>query len=267
MGEQVRQRCLAGGVAPLQGQREGLEAMALAAAVGRRWRTDQQTALQIPSASHAGAARTLTEREGKQALAAFGVAIPRGDLAPPNRAAELAASLGYPVVMKASGAHLAHKSEAGGVVLNIRTAADAAAAAERLSQLSATLLVEEMLTDGVAEVLVGVILDPQFGQVLVLASGGIFAEILSDSVSLLPPWNGAAIRRGLAQLSVAKLLNGFRGKPRGDLAALSELVLGITRYASAHIEQLVELDVNPVIVRPNGLGAVAVDTLIRMREP
>ena len=76
-----------------------------------------------------------------------------------------------------------------------------------------------------------------------------------------------AIRRGLAQLSVAKLLDGFRGKPRGDLPALIELVLGITRYASAHIEQLVELDVNPVIVRPNGLGAVAVDTLIRMREP
>lgn len=267
MGEQVRQRCLAGGVAPLQGQREGLEAMALAAEVGRRWRSEHPTALQIPLAAHGGAARTLTEREGKQALAAFGVAVPRGDLAPPNRAAELAGNLGYPVVMKASGAHLAHKSEAGGVVLNIRTMADAAAAAERLSQLSATLLVEEMLTDGVAEVLVGVILDPQFGQVLVLGSGGIFAEILSDSVSLLPPWNGAAIRRGLAQLSVAKLLDGFRGKPRGDLPALIELVLGITRYASAHIEQLVELDVNPVIVRPNGLGAVAVDTLIRMREP
>ncbi len=266
MGEQVRQRCLAGGVAPLQGQREGLEAMALAAAVGRHWRTDQQTALQIPSASHAGAVRTLTEREGKQALAAFDVVIPRGDLAPPNRAAELAGSLGFPVVMKASGAHLAHKSEAGGVVLNIRTAADAAVAAQRLSQLSSTLLVEEMLTDSVAEVLVGVILDPHFGQVLVLGSGGIFAEILSDSVSLLPPWNGAAIRRALAQLSVAKLLDGFRGKPRGDLAALIDLVLGITRYASAHIEQLVELDVNPVIVRPNGLGAVAVDTLIRVRE-
>jgi acyl-CoA synthetase (NDP forming) len=266
MGEQVRQRCLAGGVAPLQGQREGLEAMALAASVGQRWLTDDSIALQIPSAQLAGATRTLTEREGKQALAAFGVAIPRGDLAPPDRATELASSLGYPVVMKASGAHLTHKSEAGGVVLNIRTAADAGSAAECLSPLSSVLLVEEMLTDGVAEILVGVVLDPQFGQVLVLGSGGIFTEILNDSVSLLPPWNGAAIRRGLAQLAVAKLLNGFRGKPRGDTEALVDLVLGVARYASAHIEQLVELDVNPVIVRPNGLGAVAVDTLIRMRE-
>jgi acetate---CoA ligase (ADP-forming) len=267
LGEHVRQRCLAGGVAPLQGQREGLEAMALAAAVGQRWLADNSIALQIPTAQPAGAIRTLTEREGKQALAAFGVAIPRGDLAPADRAAELALSLGYPVVMKASGAHLAHKSEAGGVLLNIRTAADAASAAERLSALSSVLLVEEMLTDCVAEVLVGVVLDPQFGQVLVLGSGGIFTEILSDSASLLPPWNGDAIRCGLAQLAVAKLLNGFRGKPRGDTEALVDLVLGIARFASAHIEHLVELDVNPVIVRPNGLGAVAVDTLIRMREP
>jgi acetate---CoA ligase (ADP-forming) len=83
----------------------------------------------------------------------------------------------------------------------------------------------------------------------------------------LPPWNAAAIRNGLAQLAVAKLLNGFRGKPRGDTEALVDLVLGIARYAGAHVGQLVELDVNPVIVRPNGLGAVAVDTLIRMREP
>jgi hypothetical protein len=124
-----------------------------------------------------------------------------------------------------------------------------------------------MLTDAVAEVLVGVILDPQFGQVLVLGSGGIFTEILRDSVSLLPPWTGAAIRRGLAQLAVAKLLNGFRAEPRGDTPALVDLVLGIARYASAHVEHLVELDVNPVIVRPNGLGAVAVDSLIRIKEP
>jgi acyl-CoA synthetase (NDP forming) len=266
LGEQVRQRCLAGGVAPLQGQRDALDALSLAGSVGQRWQDDTAVQLQKPTAPAARAVRTLTEHEGKQALNAFGVSIPRGDLAPSDRAAELAAALGFPVVIKASAAHLSHKSEAGGVALDIRNAADARAAAERLARLAATLLVEEMLTDAVAEVLVGVVVDPQFGQVLVLGSGGLFTEILDDSVSLLPPWSAASIRGGLKQLAVAKLLTGFRGKPRGDTEALIDLVLAVARYATAHVETLLELDVNPVIVRPNGLGAVAVDTLIRMRE-
>jgi acyl-CoA synthetase (NDP forming) len=266
LGEQVRQRCLAGGVAPLQGQRDALDALSLAGSVGQRWQSDTAVALQKPTAPAARAVCTLTEYEGKQALNAFGVSVPRGELAPSDRAAELAAALGFPVVMKASAAHLSHKSEAGGVALDIRNAADARAAAGRLAGLASTLLVEEMLTDAVAEVLVGVVLDPQFGQVLVLGSGGIFTEILDDSVSLLPPWSAASIRSGLRQLAVAKLLNGFRGKPRGDTEALVDLVLGVARYATHHLESLLELDVNPVMVRPNGLGAVAVDTLIRMRE-
>ena len=101
------------------------------------------------------------------------------------------------MVIKASGAHLEHKTEVGGVVLNVRTEADARSAAQRLSKLSDTLLVEEMLTDGVAEILIGVIVDPQFGQVLVLGAGGVFTEILSDSVSLLPPWTHASIESAL----------------------------------------------------------------------
>ena len=109
----------------------------------------------------------LDEHEGKAALALFGVSTPRGRLVPPRQAAETAGALGFPVVIKASGAHLEHKTEVGGVVLNVRSAEEARSAAERLSRLSDTLLVEEMCTDGVAEILIGVIVDPQFGQVLV----------------------------------------------------------------------------------------------------
>ena len=121
-----------------------------------------------------------------------------------------------------------------------------------------------MTTDGVLEMLVGVIVDPQFGQVLVLGAGGVLAELLTDSVSLLPPWTEASVRAGIARLSAAKLLAGYRGKPAGDLDALVQTVLGVARYATAHLHTLVELDVNPVIVRPVGKGAVAVDALIRL---
>jgi acetate---CoA ligase (ADP-forming) len=174
--------------------------------------------------------------------------------------------LGFPVVMKASGAHLEHKTEVGGVVLNVRTEADARQAALRLAKLSDTVLVEEMLTDGVAEILIGVIVDPQFGQVLVLGAGGIFTEIMSDSVSLLPPWTHASIGAALRRLTIAKLLRGYRGKPPADVDALVDTVLCVARYAAANVATLIEIDVNPVIVRPAGKGAVAVDTMIRLQR-
>jgi acetyl-CoA synthetase len=263
---QVRQRCLAGGVVPLQGQREALEAISLAGGVGLAWLDDPRVHLQRPPPAAAPAIHALSEHEGKAALAQFGVRTPRGSVVPASAAAEAARALGFPIVIKASAAHLEHKTEVGGVVLNIRSEAEARVAAERLARLSDTLLVEEMFTDGVAEILIGVVVDPQFGQVLVLGSGGIFTEILSDSVSLLPPWTRASVESALQRLRVSKLLNGYRGKPAADVAALLDTVLAVARYAAAHLPVLVEIDVNPLIVRPAGQGAVAVDTMIRMRN-
>jgi acetyl-CoA synthetase len=212
-------------------------------------------------------ARTLSEAEGKAALATFGVRIPRGRVVAAAAAAETADEMGFPVVIKAVGSHLEHKTEVGGVVLNVRSAAEAAAAAARLAQLSDRLLVEEMTTDGVAEILVGLIVDPQFGQVLVIGAGGILAELVSNSVSLLPPWTADTIRAGLATLSVTKLLGGYRGRPAGDVDALVEAILGIGRYACTNMNSLIEIDVNPIIVRPQGKGVMAVDTMIRLKTP
>jgi hypothetical protein len=185
---------------------------------------------------------------------------------PAAQAPACAEALGFPVVIKAVGAHLEHKTEVGGVALNIRSALQAGEAVQRLSTLSDTLLVEEMISDGVAEVLVGLIRDPQFGQVLVIGAGGVLTELLTDSVTLLPPFTPPAVRCALGALRIGKLLDGFRGKPRGDVDALVEVVLGITRYAAANAATLQEIDVNPVIVRPAGLGAVAVDVLIRLTQ-
>jgi acetyl-CoA synthetase len=264
----IRRRCLEAGVIPLQGQREALEAISLAGGVGTAWRSLPGVQLNVPPfRGGAVGIQALGEHDGKEALAEFGVRIPKGKLVPAHAAAEAAHALGFPVAMKASGAHLEHKTEVGGVVLNVRTEADARAAAERLAKLSDTLLVEEMFTDGVAEVLIGVIVDPQFGQVLVLGAGGVLTEIMSDSVSLLPPWTRASIEAALRRLTLFKLLGGYRGKPAADVAALIDAIVGVARYASSNSAALVEIDVNPVIVRPAGLGAIAVDTLIRLRNP
>ena len=260
---EIRAHCLAHGVVPLQGQRESLEALDLAAGIGEAWRRRPAPVLRCPRQAP-GSARTLTEDEGKRALAAFGLPVPRSVRVRPDEAAAAAMQLGFPVVLKAVSAALAHKSDVGGVILNVRNAAEAGAAAQRLAALADEVLVEQMVGDGVAEVLVGVTVDPQFGQVLVLGSGGVMTEYLHDSVNLLPPFTPEAVREALSRLRIARLLAGFRGKPAGDVAALVEAVLAVARYSEAHLETLAELDVNPIIVRPEGLGVVAVDVLIRL---
>jgi acetate---CoA ligase (ADP-forming) len=264
----IRKRCLEGGVIPMQGQREALEALSVAGGVGESWRLNLFPMLQLPSGSPraVGGVQTLSEADGKRALAAYGVRVPRGRVVPPAAVAETAAEIGFPVVLKAVGTDLEHKTEVGGVVLNVRSVAEAKAAGERLAALSNTLLVEEMVTDGVAEILIGVIVDPQFGQVLVLGAGGVLTELLADSATLLPPWTRDSIIAGLNRLRAAPLLKGYRGKPAGDIAALADTILGVARYASANLAEVVEIDVNPVIVRPSGLGVVAVDTLIRLNK-
>jgi acetyl-CoA synthetase len=183
----------------------------------------------------------------------------------PDKAAGAARALGFPVVIKATGA-FEHKSDIGGVILDVRTVADAAAAAERLSRISGTLLVEEMVSDAVAEVLVGITVDPQFGVLLVLGAGGVLAELLQETATLLPPFTSAAVQTALSRLGIGRLLGGYRGRPPGDLPSLIHAVLACARYAEDNVDRLLELDLNPVIVRPAGLGVVAVDALVRLAE-
>jgi acyl-CoA synthetase (NDP forming) len=285
MAASTREMCLAAGIMPLQGQREALEALNLAGEVGEAWMSGAHVELRIPpkrvhgepTAAQAAAPHepgaadrrvgTLTEHAGKAALAAFGVAIPRSHVVTPENAALAAQDIGFPVVIKASAVHLEHKSDVGAVVVDIRTVSDAEAAAQRLSRLSDKLLVEQMICDGVAEILVGVTVDPQFGQVLVIGAGGVLTELLHDSVTLLPPFTSVSVEAAISRLKISRLLAGYRGKPAGDIPALVRTVLACARYAEANLSTLVELDINPVVVRPAGLGAVAVDALVRLIEP
>jgi acetyl-CoA synthetase len=265
----VRAQCLRAGVAPLQGQREALEALDRAGAMGEAWSAGAPVQLLLPPPRSAApplaaAPRLLSEFEAKSALKGFGVPVPRSSQVPVGEAAAAAAAIGFPVVMKAADPAIAHKSDVGGVILNIRNSAEAAAAAARLASISGTVLVEEMIVDTVAEILVGTIVDPQFGLSLVLGAGGVLTDLLHESVSLLPPFTPSAVQAALQQLKVHRLLCGYRGKPAGDIPALIDAILAVTRYAAAELGGLRELDVNPMIVRPAGSGVVAVDALIRI---
>lgn len=207
---------------------------------------------------------------GKKLLSAAGIRVPDGDLVQSVDAAAVAAKrIGYPVVLKAQAAALAHKTEAGGVVLNIaseaalRSAWEAMTADVKRAAPDVALdgvLVEQMSAKGI-ELLVGAKRDPGWGTVLLLGLGGIWLEALGD-VRLLPAGaDEAEIREALRKLRSAKLLSGVRGAPPADVNAIVHAVAGVRRIMEA-LPQIVEIDINPLMVHGKGWGATALDALV-----
>jgi acyl-CoA synthetase (NDP forming) len=207
---------------------------------------------------------------GKKALAAAGVRVPDSDLAKTaDEAVAVAKRIGYPVVLKAQAAALSHKTEAGGVILNLadegalRAAWDTLLKSVKRAAPDVTLdgvLVEKMSPKGV-ELMVGAKRDPQWGTVLLLGLGGIWVEALGD-VQLLPvDADEAQILEALRKLRTAKLLSGFRGAPPADVEAVARVVMAIGRLMQT-VPELTEIDINPLMVHAKGHGATALDALI-----
>ena len=264
--EAVAQRLLAHGIAPMHGIGECLDAVVRAAQIGAAQARAERVVALAPTHPVTGAARALDEPASKQALAAFGLPIPAARVVDANAAAAAADALGYPVVVKAVSAELAHKTEAGGVRLNLGDANAVAAAVAAMAPLSDRFLVERMATDVVAEFILGVHRDPQFGLALTLGAGGVLVELLRDSATLLLPVARADVVAALAGLRTWPLVCGYRARPAGDIDALVDAVMAVAAYAGAHAHDLLELDVNPVLVLAQGRGVVAVDAMIRLTE-
>jgi acyl-CoA synthetase (NDP forming) len=213
--------------------------------------------------------RMLSEHDAKSALQRHGLAVPESRVVPPAEAAAAAKALGFPVVLKVAAPVIAHKTEAGAVAVNLKSAAEVEAALEKMKASVAAhqpgtvieqVLIEKMVSSVVAELIVGVKRDPQFGLALVVGAGGILVEMVQDSALLLLPTGRAAIERAVRGLKIAKILGGYRGRPAGDITAAVDAIAAVARYAEAHRDDLLELDVNPLMVLEN--GAVAVDSLV-----
>lgn len=223
----------------------------------------------------AESAYTLDEVQSKSAVAAFGLQVPHGRVVDNAReAARAARELGYPVAVKAVSAHISHKTEAGAVVLGCEDEAAVCNAVEVIARSTgatagapARFLVERMVESPVAELIVGVTRDAQFGPVLLVGSGGVLVEMLQDSRTLLLPVRREDVSEAIASLKTSALLDGFRGRPAGDREAAVEAVLAVGRFAEAHADTLLELDINPLMVLARGRGAVAADALIRLAGP
>lgn len=263
--EDQAQRLVAAGVTPLLGIDDALAAIAAAAEAGDILRQADAPLPMEPVPLAPGPVRTLSEWDGKCRLAAHGVPVPEGRLVrSPDEAVAAAEAIGFPVVLKATGADLAHKTELGAVRLNLADAAAVRQAAEALMGLGDALLIERMVGGAVAELIVGIGRDKLLGLHLVLGSGGTLVELVGDTRILLLPTGRAEVAAAVRSLKVAKLLDGHRGRPPGDLDAAVDAVLAVQAFALALSDRLAELDVNPLIVTPR--GAVAADVLLRLVE-
>ena len=261
----ARERLMKSGIVPMQGLDECVRAIRFAAQIGAaQCRVDDIPALPKPTVP-GSMAMVLNEWDSKQALAAHGLTIPEGYLCSSvMEATDAAESLGYPVAAKMASAEIAHKTEARGVRLNIDHPWQLTLQVVELSELSDQFLIEKMAATPVAEIIIGIKSDPTFGLALVIGAGGVLVELVADSATLLLPTTRDEIQTALSSLKVSKLLNGFRGKPAGDIAATVDAIEAVAAYAEAHRESIVELDVNPLFVLPDGRGVVAVDALIKM---
>ena len=175
-----------------------------------------------------------------------------------------------PLVLKINSDEILHKTDAGGVKLNIHSADEAAAAyQEILSNVARTkpgaktdgVLVQEMAPAGV-EMIIGVTKDKQFGPMLLVGMGGVFVEVFKDAALYPAPLNHDEAIGMLKKLKSYKLLTGYRGAKPCDIDALADMMVKIGDYACAHCDELKELDLNPVFVYPEGEGVCAVDALI-----
>ncbi|GAA4339099.1 acetate--CoA ligase family protein [Variovorax defluvii] len=211
------------------------------------------------------------EFHAKKALAAAGISVPREEIVDSaEQAVRAAQATGYPVVLKIASEDIAHKTEIGGVALNLQDDAAVREAYDRLMANAAKnapkarldgVLVAPMVRGGV-ELIAGVSRDPVFGPVVMVGLGGIYAEILKDVAVQVAPVSEDEALRMLRSLKMFPLLDGARGQARADVAAAARTVARLSEFACRHAADVAEIDMNPILVRPEGEGVLVLDALM-----
>ncbi|WP_282096028.1 acetate--CoA ligase family protein [Epibacterium ulvae] len=255
MVEHVAQDLIAAGIVPFAGIEAALTACEAASVLLR----DIPDPVLLPTPQVG--ADLVPEADAKARLAAFGLRVPLARRAlSPGAARAVAADIGFPVVLKGEG--IAHKTEAGAVVLNLQEGLSVREAADAMP--CSRYLVEEMITGVAAELLIGVVKDPAHGFVLTLAAGGTLTELWQDQASLLLPVADDMIEQALSSLRIAPLLDGYRGAPAADRGAILRAIRSVEAYVLAEAEGLDEIEINPLLC--TATDAVAADALLRRKD-
>lgn len=217
----------------------------------------------------------LSEADAKAILARAGLDFPEEHLVPVGEdVGEAASRIGFPVVLKICSPDIAHKTEAGGVAVNLRDADAARKAAAEILERAAEhapkarldgILVAPMAPEGV-ETIIGFMQDPVLGPVVMFGLGGIFVEVLKDVTFRAAPFDEAEAMRMIREIRGFAMLEGVRGAPASDVEALARMLSNLSRFAAAHADRIESIDLNPVRVLPRGQGVVPLDALIVLKQ-
>jgi acetate---CoA ligase (ADP-forming) len=280
---EVHEILRAGGVPYLQGTPETLRAIQVFeqyAAFRRKQNVTETMGSPSPKSVTAWKEKlrltsgVFSEVEGRRLLADYGIRGPRELVASSEQDARLAAdAIGYPVVLKILSADIQHKTEAGGVKVGIKDGDMVVAAYRQVMESGLNynpnakldgVIIQEMIPSSSVEVILGLLRDPGFGPVVVFGSGGILVELVKDSALRLPPLSRSDAMAMINSTKGVKLLRGFRGRPAADIDALAEALVNLSQMAVDLGDKISALDINPLMVLPNGQGVCAVDTLVEI---
>jgi acyl-CoA synthetase (NDP forming) len=277
--QKTREFLIENHITPSQGITETLDAIA-----GCVWYQSQRSfVLEAVSSTFEIADCTadtvqIDEHAGKTELHAAGINVPESKLVNAAAATNAAQQLGFPVVLKLNSQHIAHKTEIGAVIigLNDKPEVDKAMRQMQISVAKSNsnsklklntdnFLVEKMLSKPLAELMVNIRHDSQFGMIMTLSSGGILIELLDDAVTVILPAFEAEILRAINQLKISKMLNGYRGSQAVDKISLVNGIKSIIDYAIDNKDRIAEIEINPLFVYPNEVCAV--DVLTQVYRP
>lgn len=218
---------------------------------------------------------TIGDAEAREILKAYGLRIPRSEIAEtPERAIEIATQVGYPVVLKIASPDILHKTDVGGVKVGLSNAADVRDAYELITYRAQRYvpdariwgcLVQEMVPPGGLEVLVGMNRDPQFGPLITFGLGGIYVETLKDVTFRIIPFSAQEAVEMLSEIRAHSLLDGVRGQPPADKNAIIDALLRISQLVQ-DFPEIAELDINPLMVYPQKQGAIAIDMRLVLKQ-
>ena len=261
------------GVAPMQGIHECLNAFASGAWYSRR---RVEILNQTTHPLHPPCIRTshvIDEAAGKEILDTAGIPTPTRCIVDGANASLAAVELGFPLALKMVSAGLPHKTEAGAVSLGLATADAVAEAVEKMRRdvgffkkeaLTDRFLLEKMAPKPVAELMIGIRRDPQFGFAMTLATGGMLVELLEDATTVLLPASREDISKALARLKISKLIDGYRGKSGADREAILDGLERLSALALDGRKKIEELEINPLFLLADGI--IAVDVLMQIAD-
>ena len=235
---------------------------------------NQKRAREVIAAARADGRCALTELEAKEIFTAYGLPVAPSKLAhTEDEACSLAKQIGLPVVMKIVSPDILHKSDAGGVKVNIKTEADVRTAFQTIIKNAKSyradakihgVLVQQMAPLG-REVIVGSVKDPQFGPTVMFGLGGIFVEVLKDVTFRVAPICVECAKEMLPEIRAYKILQGVRGEKRLDQERLAEVIARVSHMVNDLGDEIIETDANPIMLYEEGKGLMVVDARIILK--